>query len=319
MKEIIVTYGVPGSGKDYWAKELMRKYPKKYKRINKDDLRQMFEFTEFSFENEKFVIDARDALVKKSLSRGYSVIVSDTNFPFEGKHYKRMCEIAQSIGDVSVIQKFMDVPLKVCKERNAERSRVVPEEVIDRMYTKHVVNKKCDFETVYFPPVEQSYFIDTADSRQFDLEESIEYITNFKTPCIIVDMDGTLSKMNGRNAYDFSKVLDDKLNNNLKNILHSLKEYFKILSVKLIVVSGRDDSCMEDTKLWLTSNNVEFDDIFMRKTGDTRKDSVVKEEIYNNNIKGKYKVLAVFDDRDQVVEMWRRVGLFTLQVAEGDF
>jgi hypothetical protein len=52
----------------------------------------------------------------------------------------------------------------------------------------------------------------------------------------------------------------------------------------------------------------------MRKTDDNRCDSIVKEEIYNEYIKDKYNVLAVFDDRDRVVDMWRRIGLPTYQV-----
>jgi hypothetical protein len=57
----------------------------------------------------------------------------------------------------------------------------------------------------------------------------------------------------------------------------------------------------------------------MRRSGDNRCDSIVKEEIYREHIEGKYNVLAVFDDRDRVVDMWRRLGLLCLQVYYGDF
>jgi len=57
----------------------------------------------------------------------------------------------------------------------------------------------------------------------------------------------------------------------------------------------------------------------MRKTGDSRKDSIVKREIFEEHIKGKYRIQFVLDDRNQVVEMWRQLGLTCLQVAEGDF
>ena len=63
----------------------------------------------------------------------------------------------------------------------------------------------------------------------------------------------------------------------------------------------------------------EPDELFMRPTGDTRKDSILKKEIYDNHIKGKYNVKYVLDDRDSVVEMWREQGLTCLQVAPGDF
>jgi hypothetical protein len=57
----------------------------------------------------------------------------------------------------------------------------------------------------------------------------------------------------------------------------------------------------------------------MRQTDDNRKDSIIKEEIYDAHIRGKYNVLFVLDDRDQVVQMWRSLGLTVLQCNEGDF
>ena len=57
----------------------------------------------------------------------------------------------------------------------------------------------------------------------------------------------------------------------------------------------------------------------MRSTEDNRKDAVVKREIYDNWIKDKYNVLAVFDDRNQCVDMWRGLGLTCLQVDYGNF
>ena len=57
----------------------------------------------------------------------------------------------------------------------------------------------------------------------------------------------------------------------------------------------------------------------MRKEGDNRPDEVVKEEIFNENIRGNYSVRFVLDDRSKVVDMWRQLGLKCLQVAEGDF
>ena len=50
-------------------------------------------------------------------------------------------------------------------------------------------------------------------------------------------------------------------------------------------------------------------DLFMRPEGDMRRDSVVKRELYEQHIKGKYNVLAIFDDRPQVIrECWQELG-----------
>ncbi|MGH7203736.1 MAG: AAA family ATPase, partial [Candidatus Levyibacteriota bacterium] len=56
------------------------------------------------------------------------------------------------------------------------------------------------------------------------------------------------------------------------------------------------------------------------KEKDFRKDAVVKKELYETHISGKYEVLFVLDDRDQVVEMWRKdLGLPCFQVDYGNF
>jgi hypothetical protein len=57
----------------------------------------------------------------------------------------------------------------------------------------------------------------------------------------------------------------------------------------------------------------------MRPKNDYRKDSLIKEEIYVNNIKNKYNVIAVYDDRDQVVKKWRELGIKCFQVDYGNF
>ena len=58
----------------------------------------------------------------------------------------------------------------------------------------------------------------------------------------------------------------------------------------------------------------------MRKTGDNRKDSIIKKEIYEKYLKPmNYHVLFILDDRNQVVEMWREMGFTVFQVAEGNF
>lgn len=45
----------------------------------------------------------------------------------------------------------------------------------------------------------------------------------------------------------------------------------------------------------------------MRRTGDHRKDAQVKRELYKQHVAGKYAALFVLDDRDQVVDLWRKV------------
>jgi hypothetical protein len=91
------------------------------------------------------------------------------------------------------------------------------------------------------------------------------------------------------------------------------------MKIPIILVSGRMEKNREVTETWLIKNLIHHTALFMRPTDDIRNDTIVKQEIYEREIKGKYNVLFVLDDRDRVVRMWRDQGLKCLQVAEGDF
>jgi hypothetical protein len=66
-------------------------------------------------------------------------------------------------------------------------------------------------------------------------------------------------------------------------------------------------------------------DLYMRTQGDHRPDHIVKSELFDRflldrdiedcNLGG----IVAFDDRDQVVKMWRARGVRCFQVAEGKF
>ena len=59
--------------------------------------------------------------------------------------------------------------------------------------------------------------------------------------------------------------------------------------------------------------------VYMRDKNDSRKDTIIKHEIYENYIKNKFNVRVIYDDRNSVVDMWRSLGLKCFQVQEGDF
>lgn len=297
-KIIFVLYGLPASGKSTWAKEQLRKYPGKYKRVNKDLLRLMIDNDMFDFNNEKFILNIRDNIVKSSLLSGKNVIIDDTNFPFGGKHFKRMCEIAQEIGNVRVVEKFFDISVKDAILRNKNSDRVsVPDSVIYNMYDKHVSGKQYEFQDLYF-------------------EKFSKIPYDYSLPdCFVFDIDGTLSIMSNRSPYDWSKVINDEVDlfiSNMNRIIYSYSGYVDA-STKIFIITGRDGISYDMTKTWLNNNNIKYDALYMKGVNDNRKDIIVKTEVYENNIKGKYNVIAWIDDRQQVVDKLRSIGLTVLQ------
>lgn len=132
---------------------------------------------------------------------------------------------------------------------------------------------------------------------------------------IIVDIDGTLAKMNGRGPFEWDRVNEDKVNQPVKDIVNAMADKYII-----IIFSGRDSVCRKATEWWLAMNGIRYDELHMRPEGNFEKDCIIKRRLYDENIVGKYHIHFTIDDRDQVVEMWRKdLGLTCLQVDYGNF
>lgn len=298
IKTIILCKGIQASGKTTWALDQMKKHPGKYKRSNRDSLRAMIDNKKYSPENEKFITNLRDTIVERSLMLNYDVIIDDTNFHEE--NWESMCIIAKRVGNVRVMEKYFPIDLKTALKRNSQRPEPIPESSLINFYSKYIKNKRVIERDEFFEKSLPIYKIEDKN----------------KTKAIIVDIDGTIALNINRDYYDMSKILDDvpyKAICDLVKLFHKNK-------YKIIVVSGRDDTSMEDTKLWLNNYEIPFLHLFMRVTGDNRKDFIIKEEIYKKFIESKFDIRYILDDRAQVVNnCWRKLNLCCLQVAPGDF
>jgi hypothetical protein len=92
------------------------------------------------------------------------------------------------------------------------------------------------------------------------------------------------------------------------------------MGYRIIFLSGRTAGCHRATTDWLYGYfGDNWEELYMRPVGDNRKDSVVKMELFDKYVRNRYDVRYVLDDRNQVVEMWRSLGLTVLQVADGNF
>jgi len=292
-QKIILTRGLPASGKSTWAVEYVKNSNGKAKRVNKDLLREMVDSGIWSKANEQVILAARDALVNTFLGMHVeTIIVDDTNF--EEKHFNAMKNIADQFktyadSDITVEYKdFLDVSLDTCLERDSLRAKPVGEKVIKSMHQRYIL------PTIREAPV-----------------------ANKKGNTIIVDLDGTYALRCDRQWFDYSKVDQDTVDVTVDGIVNA---YAK-MGYTILIVSGREGTaeCLSKTHAWLKNHNVPFYDLMMRKEGDYRRDSIVKEEIYNKYIKDKFDVEFVLDDRQAVVDKWRELGLKCLQVAPGNF
>jgi phosphoglycolate phosphatase-like HAD superfamily hydrolase len=91
------------------------------------------------------------------------------------------------------------------------------------------------------------------------------------------------------------------------------------LAVQVVFVSGRSDQVRADTEAWLLRHIGAKKPLYMRKARDFRPDFIVKGELLDQIIADGFEPIMAFDDRDQVVKMWRERGIPCAQVADGDF
>jgi predicted kinase len=276
---VVLTKGLPGSGKSTWAKAQVARYPDRFKRVNKDDLRDMLHDGKFSKANERSVEGARDSLIQLFVDQGFDVIVDDTNLA--SRHFDHISQLVKGVAKVQV-QDFTDVPIAECIKRDLLRARSVGEKVIRGMHNRHLV-------AVVDPPRHDPSLPD----------------------CIVVDLDGTLAIITDRSPYDAAQCERDLVNAPVADLVAKYEH--------VVLCSGRQSEHREQTERWLATNNIRYDELHMRATGDARQDSIVKEELYRAHIDGRWNVLFVLDDRQQVVDTWRRLGLTCMQVAPGDF
>lgn len=132
----------------------------------------------------------------------------------------------------------------------------------------------------------------------------------------VFDVDGTLAIRGDRGQFDWSAVDVDTPNIPVLHVARALHH----IGWSVVYLTGRSEEARSLTEQWLTAHVAVPGPVFMRAARDFRRDVVVKRELYERHIAGRYDVQMVFEDRDQVVEMWRsELGLPCFQVAPGDF
>ena len=148
---------------------------------------------------------------------------------------------------------------------------------------------------------------------------------------IVCDLDGTLCNIDHRTHFVqvaqgerkdwdsfFNGVPNDTVNEPVLEVLDRFRFALDEFEFEIVFCSGRPERCRADTEAWLKQHGFNHYALWMREDGDFRRDDIVKQEILDKYLE-KDRVLFVLDDRDQVVDMWRRNGLTCFQVAEGDF
>ena len=154
---------------------------------------------------------------------------------------------------------------------------------------------------------------------------------------VICDIDGTLMNVEKRVEYakkhkkDTDRVMDwdiflnpmvmlefDTPNKDVVGVIKSLY-HSDWENYNLIITSARNERHRDVTMKQLELARVDYDAMYLRDDGDMRPDDIVKEELLGKIRTDGYNPTIAFDDRNQVVNKWRELGINCYQVRSGDF
>jgi phosphoglycolate phosphatase-like HAD superfamily hydrolase len=150
---------------------------------------------------------------------------------------------------------------------------------------------------------------------------------NIKTT-VIFDLDGTLALVDKRR--EIAKKSNGKIDFDIfydpqyieldepNSFVIDLAKMYKRDGYEIVIVSGRSDRTKEATERWLEKYGILYDRMIMRKRKNFTPDNELKERWLEKYL-DRDDIRVVVDDRQRVVDMWRRNGLDVFQVANGNF
>jgi predicted kinase len=291
MNILYITVGAPRSGKTTWANKKVKEVGEhSILNINRDDVRrEMYGFSawseyKFTKEKETAVTEVCDELFAYAKKQGKDIICSDTNINPKTRD-KLVCWAKQNNYQVEYVH--FDVPLHILEKRNADSEYGVSPEILTNMWLSY--------------------------QEQF----GEKYVPDPNKPiAVIFDIDGTLADHNGvRSPFQWDRV---HLDSPRPNVVHLLNMYKHLAHYKIIIMSGRDGVCRKLTEQWLKEQYIDWDEFMMRPEGSQEPDYKVKRDLFDK-VKDNYNIVLAVDDRDQIVNLWRSMGIETWQVNYGKF
>lgn len=134
-----LTIGMPASGKSTWAKTQTN-----YLEINLDECRAKISGDEGDQSVNKQAIELRNQLINQAATQSKDIIISDTNL---NPVFRQ--QLVEELRQLGFIVEFVLFPvgLDVAKSRNSNRSRIVPDHVLENMYSRF---KSDSVENGYF-------------------------------------------------------------------------------------------------------------------------------------------------------------------------
>jgi predicted kinase len=310
MVELHIYRGIPGSGKSTLAEKLAAQDGGRL--VGRDRIRKLLGVGHFCTSAQTHEIsETQGRLIVQGLKDGQNVHVDDMNL--KSPYVRRLLYLANRFKADVVVHDLSTVPLETCLQWNKDRAErtggFVNEEAIRKYWER---------------------FIKPTKGRGLPMPDSGLYDARMNPPdpyvpdtnlglAILVDLDGTVAIRGNRGFHDYDdRVLTDTPNKNVVCVVRALIHR----NIRAIYVSGRkgNTECRLATEQWI-GEHIQLGrfDLYMREPHDNRPDYLVKRDIFDQHIRNNWNVLGAIDDRRQVVDMYRDLGLTVFQVAAGEF
>lgn len=307
--KLTILVGPPGSGKSSYAKSLQSQ---EYIRISQDDQGKVGHWELF-----------RSALVAKEC-----IVIDRMNFD-KSQRDKYRLEALKHGYTVDFVE--FCVPRQVCLDRcmarighptingkNGPYSAYSDVEYGDDLVEK--ARKANSALTTYFSKYEPV-------TSEEGLLQLIKYSSSEKRTAIMVDLDGTLANLNHRLHYvrgegkkDWGSFFRECGKDGLYECVAGIVRLEHSSGTEIVYCSGRDEEqCRNLTHDWLQGHGFIAPTLVMRPKLNYKADNITKIMLYKYEIEPFYDVKYVLDDRNQVVEAWRKIGLVCMQVRPGEF
>jgi hypothetical protein len=137
---------------------------------------------------------------------------------------------------------------------------------------------------------------------------------------VIFDLDGTLADIDhrlhhvkdGNKNWDaFYKACPD---DGPKDSIIELARMCDDAGHTIVISSGRSENVRAETEAWLAKHKVPYSRLFMRPNSCYILDQILKKAWLDEGLFGpKENILFVVEDRDSMVQMWRKQGMTVLQ------
>ena len=305
--KLTILIGLPSSGKTKWAME--NRKPNDVV-VCRDDIR-MSNYGVWHGDpiDENFVTKQEKQMMISAFENGQNVISANTNL--NKTNVQRLVNIAAQFG-AEVDYVYFELPPRTCIEYDKHRDKKVGAKVINRMARKAGINDKG-----WIP------------KHNYYLHKIEPYTPKVHYPkALVIDIDGTIAlNDSGRSPYDYSRVYEDSVRKDVVEVMEGWKEWqhHDDYPANIVFLSGRSAECRDETLRWLeTKLGLWWDSreyhLFMRPEDDPHTaDFIVKDRLFDENVANRFNVVGVFDDRRQVVQMWRTKGLTVFDVAGNKF